>query len=262
MNNLAHPSFHPVDSTPHKKKVVIIIGQLGYGGAERQLYYYLSNHDRERFTPLVIVLNSRKPHTYEEAIRDQGIEVIQIPEDCRGLFRRMLAITRAIRELSPDIIHSWGFYTNPYASICGFLCGVRVRLGSLRSVPERMKQLDMHPIHRWIAYRMIHGLTVNSRTAVDQLMRMRYPTRKTFLVNNSVLVSPQHSAKREWKTNILRSDGIQDNHQLIGTIGNHRKVKNQAMFIKASATLMREFPGLRCLIIGRKSAVEPERGIK
>jgi len=42
---------------PAPTNIAIIAGQLVVGGAERQLYLWLANLDRERFNPIVLTLH-------------------------------------------------------------------------------------------------------------------------------------------------------------------------------------------------------------
>jgi len=39
------------------QRIAIITGQLVVGGAERQLYLWLANMDRQRFEPIVLTLH-------------------------------------------------------------------------------------------------------------------------------------------------------------------------------------------------------------
>ena len=53
--------------------VVIIAGQLVVGGAERQLYLWLANLDRNRFDPIVLTLHPGHGEFWEDPIRELGI---------------------------------------------------------------------------------------------------------------------------------------------------------------------------------------------
>ena len=63
-------------------KIVYLIGQLGLGGAEQQLFYLLSNLDRKRFSPVVINLAPDQSQGLGSA--NQGIGRSDLP--CASIY--------------------------------------------------------------------------------------------------------------------------------------------------------------------------------
>ena len=77
-------------------RVAYVIGELGKGGAEYQLYELLRHLDRRRFTPRVFVL--APGGWWVEPIRDLGVPV----EDIRRRGRGDRARLRGSRALGRD----------------------------------------------------------------------------------------------------------------------------------------------------------------
>lgn len=239
-----------------KIRVAILIGQLGFGGAERQLYYFLKHSDRGLFNYHVLVLNSRKPHTYDDAIRELGIDIRQLPETCTGISQRSRMLYREIKDMRPDIVHSWSFYANPYAALVGVLARVPVCLGSMRNEPLAATISRLHPIHRWLAYRSVLGIVTNTKLAADQMLEIGLAKKSVFLVYNGIEISEAQDIRSTSQIDLSKY-GIRSDSQVIGTVGNLQRCKNQEMFIKAMDRISLQLPDVHGLIVGRPLANEP-----
>jgi glycosyltransferase involved in cell wall biosynthesis len=114
-----------------KCRLLYVVGQLGAGGLERQLYLLLRTFDRDRYMPHVVVWNFNPDDTYVSLIEKLGVPLHSFH---RSLSQagKMLAFRRIVRELSPEVIHSYSFYTNIAVSWAAL--GTRiVAVGGLRS---------------------------------------------------------------------------------------------------------------------------------
>jgi glycosyltransferase involved in cell wall biosynthesis len=102
--SMIHSSYvHP--------RILYVIGQLGIGGYERQLYNLLQALDRPCYKPVVVVWGATRVKSYETNIRALGVAVHSFPDDLsRGA--KLMALRRLVRELSPELVHSYSFYTN------------------------------------------------------------------------------------------------------------------------------------------------------
>ena len=233
--------------------VVILIGQLGSGGSERQLYYLLKYRNQRIFDYRVIVMNSSLGATYESAILDLGVEVWRMPESCTGKLPRMHRMYRLLRRIKPMIIHSWSFHQNPYVALAGYLTNVPVRLGSQRITADAPDQARLHPVHRWLAYRSVSGLIVNSKMAARETKTLCGLAQNVHLVHNGVEL-PDISLPPDVD---LSSFGIEPGHSVVGTVGNLRTRKNHRMFVDSMADVLSRFPDVRCVIVGK--AIPEER---
>src|SRR5690242_10978179 len=114
-----------------KCRILYVVGQLGTGGSERQLYLLLRHIDRNRYRPQVIVWNFRETDTYVQPVRE-----LNIPLHCFPSAWSKLAKLRALRELvlrlNPEVIHSYSFYTNILVSWAA-LGTKAIAIGGVRS---------------------------------------------------------------------------------------------------------------------------------
>jgi glycosyltransferase involved in cell wall biosynthesis len=112
-------------------RFLYLIGELGPGGSERQLYYLLQATDRERYRPVVAVWNDRRNNVYGPRIRALGVALHAFPLGLSAA-TKLRAFRRLVRELKPEVVHSYSFYTN-FVAHWG-TCGTQaVPLGSIRN---------------------------------------------------------------------------------------------------------------------------------
>jgi glycosyltransferase involved in cell wall biosynthesis len=114
-----------------KCRLLYVVGQLGAGGLERQLYLLLKSLDRDRYQPHVVVWNFNPDDTYVSVIDKLGVPLHSFHRSVSQA-GKMLAFRRIVRELSPEVIHSYSFYTNIAVSWASI--GTRIiAVGGLRS---------------------------------------------------------------------------------------------------------------------------------
>ncbi len=92
-------------------RLLYLVGQLGVGGLERQLYYLLQTMDRERYKPAVVVWNYCEEDAYLQQIREFGVPVYSFSGKVSPS-AKLRALRHMIRELEPELLHSYSFYTN------------------------------------------------------------------------------------------------------------------------------------------------------
>lgn len=114
----------------NKCRILYVVGQLRAGGLERQLFYLLQGLERSRYFPIVVVWNFKEDDPYVKKIRDLGVEVMALPMG--GAIRKLVAFRNIVKDLYPEVIHSYSFYTN-FPAFWGALCTHAVGVGALRS---------------------------------------------------------------------------------------------------------------------------------
>lgn len=92
-------------------RFLYLVGQLGPGGLERQLYLLLQSMDRLQYRPRVVVWNFRPDECYVRPIRDLGIPV-DFFSAIHTKVEKLVAFRRLVLRTSPEIVHSFTYYTN------------------------------------------------------------------------------------------------------------------------------------------------------
>jgi len=92
-------------------RLLYLVGQLGLGGLERQLFYLIRSMDRGRYKPVVAVWGNSPDDHYVQEIRALDATVISLG-DYRTRPAKLRALRSLVHALQPEVIHSYTFYTN------------------------------------------------------------------------------------------------------------------------------------------------------
>ncbi len=92
-------------------RLLYLVGQLRAGGSERQLVYLLGQLDRARYRPEVAVWNFDTRDAHVTSIQRLGVPLHAGPQGGSRLVKLMW-FRRLVRELRPEVIHSYSFFTN------------------------------------------------------------------------------------------------------------------------------------------------------
>src|SRR5688572_6036607 len=112
-------------------RFLYLVGQLGPGGSERQLYNLLKGMDRERYQPEVVVWNFRDGDPYVSKIRALGVLLHSVPTSLSAM-AKLRCLRRVVAQKKPDVVHSYSFYTN-FAAFWSTLGTKCIAIGGVRS---------------------------------------------------------------------------------------------------------------------------------
>jgi glycosyltransferase involved in cell wall biosynthesis len=166
-------------------RLLYVVGQLGAGGLERQLYLLLQCMDRERYRPAVVVWSFRHDDTYVAHIQKLGIPIHSFPDTLAGT-GKLLAFRRLVLRTRPEVIHSYTFYTN-FAAWWASLGTKTIPIGSLRS-DLTFDQKGSGPLLGRLSARWPRDQICNSFMAARTARRARSPfaSRSLSVVRNGV----------------------------------------------------------------------------
>ena len=134
-----HP-FHgqtPLSDGPCR--ILFIVGQLGAGGLEQQICYLLKGMDRKKYLPSLAVWNYKESDVHVPAIKALEVPTWGYPL-AMSSHQKLFEISRLTRQLSPEVVHSYTFFTNFAASWAARRSG-SIAVGSIRN------ELDLDLIH-------------------------------------------------------------------------------------------------------------------
>lgn len=225
-------------------RIIYLIGQLGLGGSERQLYLILKYMDKSKFDPHVVVFNPSANYTLDDDLRQVGVQVHAIPPNVKGIARRIAWLFRLFRRVHPHIVHSWSLHDNPYAGLVGWLAGVPHRLGSVRGALASPDFTNFHPVLRWLILHSVQGLLVNAETIASELRRAGLPARRVQVLPNGVELNDLPPPK-------TLPGGLPQGARVVGMVANLRAEKNIPLFIRGLAQVLPDFPDVYGLLIGQ-----------
>ena len=217
-------------TAPAPWRVAYVIGELGKGGAEYQLYELLRGLDRSRFAPTVFVL-AGNGH-WVEPIRQLGIEVREIPGSRStdpGRLRRLRAHLRSAR---PHVLHTILWSGNSYGRLAAIGLGIPLVITAERNViarPPWQVRLE-RLLDRWTDCYL-----VNSQAIADTLMhRQGLPGGKMRVVHNGIDLSgvPTFDPDRRAARAAL---GLDPARRLVAGVGRLEEQKDYPTFLTAAA---------------------------
>lgn len=222
--------------------VSFIIGQLGLGGSEKQLYLLARELILCGWRVSVFNLNSGSSDYWTQPLEQLGISVYSLPQGYSQL-ARLVAITRQLIKDRPHIIHSWSLYTNVYAALCGALARIPVRLGSERG--SREYSLNSYGKLRYsLCLLGLQGVITNSQVEVRLLENEKPGLRVKFIPNGA---DEEGLFSRMQARETL---GISDEQILVAGIGSLTPNKNFEYLIRIIAKISFSYPNLKLIIIG------------
>jgi glycosyltransferase involved in cell wall biosynthesis len=166
-------------------RLLYVVGRLRAGGLERQLCYLLRAIDRKLYSPAVAVWTFREDEFYVDQLRDLEIPIYSPPARTLGALKLQWFRSLA-KQLSPEVIHSYSFYTNFAATYAA--AGTRmVAVGSVRSDFARSMREYGFCLGR-ISGRWPRAHIFNSFTAAESARKIYSPftPRRIFVVRNGV----------------------------------------------------------------------------
>ncbi len=224
-------------------KICLIIPTLVKGGAEKQLTLLASGLDRTRFECHVVVLTHSGP--YEADLREHGIEVHVIGK--RGKFdpTAYWRLARKLKELRPDIVHSWLFAANSYGRMAARRVGVPVIIAGERSV-DPWKQWWNFAVDRYLQ-KYTDTIITNTHAVADFYSQHGIAADRFTVIPNAVLppTDPPLTRQQVFERLKLPPKGL-----LVGAVGRLWKQKGYRELIWSGELLRVAMQDVCVVIIG------------
>ncbi len=224
---------------------------LGHGGTERQVSELAQSLDRDRFTPHVACFDPGGFH--EEALRRSGVSILQMDMHSflsRDSLRGLMRLRNYIRTHGIVLAHTFDHPMNTFGVPATRLLRVPVVLSSQRSHRSLIPPKYLPAIR--FSDRLVNGIVVNCQF-VRQHLEQDYhvPERKLHVCYNALNIEVFHPGPRQ------RPPQLEGASLVIGVICVLRRIKNLSTLVQAFATVYREYPDLKLLIVGSGPERQP-----
>lgn len=163
--------------------VVHLVLSLNVGGLEKVVYDLVRCANRQKFSMRVVCLGE---------VGDWGpkFEALGVPVDAlgvlnRGKLRRVIALSRKLRELRPDILHTHNPTPHFVGALAARLSGVPVVVHTKhgRNYPENRKWVLVNRFASWLSARIV---PVSGNAASVALEIERIPPLKVEVIRNGI----------------------------------------------------------------------------
>lgn len=230
----------------NKIKVMLIISNLEFGGAQRQLVELANNLSRDDFDVMVCSLSQYIPLGSGLDLPDEKVVIIQKKSkyDISVVFR----LSKVLRENKVDVLHAFLFDAEIAARIASAMAGVAVMVGSERNSNYRIKRNQM------VAYRLTKNLRdvciANSRAGAEfNAQELGYPEKHYAVVRNGVDTNRFQAGNG---TQLRESLGISQDQFVIGMFASFKEQKNHGMLFHAVKELTSSDRNFRVVLLGEE----------
>ncbi|MDD3726427.1 MAG: glycosyltransferase [Candidatus Ratteibacteria bacterium] len=223
-----------------KLKVAFLVPSSEIGGTERMLMLMLENLPADLFSsPVVFTIKGSGRFT--DALKKMGIRIHTFNLKTRPF--DFIKLLYAIKQESPDILHSFLFSGNLVGRIAGKLLKVPVIISSQRSTDPWRRRY--HWFIDRLTVRWTDIIISNSYSGKDMLVEKgKIQPEKIIVIPNGIRV-PETNGK------ITRTSlGISNSEYVVGTVGNLREAKGHRYLIDAAPLILKELPDTRFIIVG------------
>jgi glycosyltransferase involved in cell wall biosynthesis len=226
-------------------RVAYVIGELGKGGAEYQLYELVRGLDRSRFAPTVLALAAGG--YWAEPLRQLGIPVQELAARGSADVGRLLRLRKALKALAPHVLHTILWSANSYGRLAALGLGIPVVITAERNLIARAPW--QIAIERALD-RVTDRYLVNSRAIVDGLVRReRLPGAKMQVVYNGIdleRIQPFALDRRPARQAL----GLDPARRLVAQVGRLEPQKDYPTFLAAAARVATALPDVDFLVVG------------
>jgi glycosyltransferase involved in cell wall biosynthesis len=225
-------------------RILYIIGQLNIGGAERQLLYLASHLNRDEFQPVICTLSDQTQQRYLAEKAD--IDVITLPRLMKPDLTRLWRLPAVIRNIQPDLIHSYLFVGNFWARISGTFSGIPVII-SIRNSDYYTSpfQVSMNRILRPLTKMMIANSKAGRNSAIS---RREIGKRKSLVIYNGIPLFQFDDLLR--KGDVRKELGLNKENILIGMIARLESQKDYETYLRAMQIVSNKNEKVRVLCVG------------
>jgi glycosyltransferase involved in cell wall biosynthesis len=194
-------------------RLLLVIPTLVRGGAEKQLALLATGLPRGEFDVHVAVLTHTGP--LEAKLREAGIPVHLIGKRWKIDPPAYWRLRRLMKELSPDIVHTWLFAANAYGRQAAVSAGVKHIIAGERCVDPWKGPLQLS-IDRVLA-RRTERIACNSTGIRDFYVSKGLPAEKFTIIPNGI--GPFQASPPESRGELLAELKLPPSARLIIAIG-------------------------------------------
>ena len=228
-------------------RVAIVIGQLSYGGAERQVSLLARGLDSAGW-PVTVICLSEMLDPFGEQLEQAGVRLRWIPRSGHYEPGRILRLAGLLREKKVELIHSYLEVANIYSYLARPLAGRPRFIPSVRIRSIKMGLFESALVGRSLkAGDCIHAnCQAAARTFAEHY---RIDTARFRVIHNGTTAFPE--TDEQARTSARRDFHIPQDRLVVATLSKDLPRKNVSAFLRLVRSLSSRFKNLVALVAGQ-----------
>ncbi|MEM7725106.1 MAG: glycosyltransferase [Cyanobacteria bacterium P01_A01_bin.45] len=239
-------------TTTFKKKVMFIIRDLKYGGAQRQLVTLVKGMNKEKFD--ITVLYFYDGGELEVELKNSNINAISLNKSGRW---DILNFTKNIflnfYSIRPDIVHGYLGESNLMATILASISPPTKKIWGIRDSITDKKAYDwfgnlLFSLECFTS-KFANLIIVNSYVGKKFYLKQGYPESQMVVIPNGIDIKRfKPEPEKGWK---LRKEwGLSEKITVIGLVGRLAPMKDHPTFFKAISILSEDYENIHFVCVG------------
>lgn len=236
-------------------KLVFIITNLCTGGAETMLLKLLQHLDRGRFQPAVVSLVGMgeigpRMVALDIPVYSLGMRPGSIPNPLM-----IIKLVKLLRQLSPDIVHTWMYHAD-------LLGGIAARLGGCRNVVWGIRHSNLSKEeNKWSTLMVVKVCAALSSILPTKILSCSfratqvhvdagYYADKMHVIPNGFELD-RFAPSPEARACVREGLGLATETLLVGLIARYDPQKNHSGFFQAAARVAIRLPSVHFVLVGK-----------
>lgn len=214
-------------------RIAIVIGQLGHGGAERQVALLAEEMQQRRdFVPVVFCM-SDVTEPYGSVLSDAGVEWYAAPSVSLPRLWRLLWLIRKLSKSHYSLVYGVLNAGNIYGGAAALVHGIPF-IGSIRNANDTLSA--SYRIPSGFFSRRARVVIANSPSCVNSLRRvLGVHHDRVRVIPNAVVLSDSTSDARQ---RLRQQWGISEQALVVGTVANLKAQKRVSFFLQVATTTL------------------------
>jgi glycosyltransferase involved in cell wall biosynthesis len=231
-------------ATRERINLALVISNLSYGGAERQVLELANNIDTEAFDLHLFILSDHAP--LAERLIDRESRLHQIIKRNKFDISVVSRLAAAFKALKIDVVHGFLYDAEIASRLAGRMAGCPAIIGSERNTSNNNGRLK-RMIYRLTA-RLLHACIANSRAgAAFNRSVTGLPESRYHVVYNGV--DTERFQPRDQEA-LRRELGLEQSQTIVGMFGSFKHQKNHPLLLQAAALICAERTDVSFVFIG------------
>jgi glycosyltransferase involved in cell wall biosynthesis len=236
-----------------KIRVLFVITDLNFGGAEIMLRNLLTHMDSNAFEYEVVSLQNTGP--IGEQIQEMGIQVHALnmnPQ--KPQLKSIFQLAKIIRKFHPDVINTWMYHADLMGSIAALfsgsppvIWGIHHTVGDQEELKFSTRQIIR--INRWLSHFCPNGLFAAQKQPAARILISVLATRKCWL-SQTVTILQNFIRMKQHIPHFDMHMTCHRRQRLVGLFARYHPMKDHSTFIQAAGMIHKQIPDIVFLLAG------------